>query len=259
MLLILEGMPQEDELVLCTITSVQSHSVFVTMDEYAGKTAMIHISEVAAGRIRNIRDFVEEGKKVVCKVLKINREKGHVDLSLRRVNESQKRQKNNEIKKEQLAEKIIEKLSRETKKDFKKTYYEIYNQIKHTHSRLYPAFEELQQGTLKTEKLGIEKKLGEQLLGIIQQTIKPEQIIIEAEFKLKTYDPKGVDIVKDILQKLQQKDTEISYKGGGTYRAILTGEDYKKTEKKLSPLIEKLEKLTKQNKMEFDFKRIAKQ
>ena len=107
MLLKKQGFPEESELDLCTVTSVQYHSVFVDIDEY-GKSGLIHISEVSPGRIRNIRDFVREGKKVVCKVLRINEEKGYIDLSLRRVNESEKRRKINEIKKEQTAEKVIE-------------------------------------------------------------------------------------------------------------------------------------------------------
>ena len=99
MLLKKEGFPEEGELVMCTVTNVQYHSVFVRLEEY-GKSGMIHISEVSPGRIRNIRDFVKEGKKVICKVLRINLERGHIDLSLRRVSEAQKRNKANDLKKE---------------------------------------------------------------------------------------------------------------------------------------------------------------
>src|SRR3989304_8342081 len=91
------GLPEEGEILQCTVTSVQSHSVFVRIDEY-GINGMIHISEVAPGRIRNIRDFVREGKKIVCKVLKINQEKNHIDLSLRRVSRSEALTKNYEFK-----------------------------------------------------------------------------------------------------------------------------------------------------------------
>ena len=92
MLLKKQGLPEDDELVLCTVTKIHFHSVFVNLDEY-NMSAMIHISEIAPGRIRNIRDFVVEGKVIVCKVLRVDRERGHVDLSLRRVNDSQKRLK----------------------------------------------------------------------------------------------------------------------------------------------------------------------
>ena len=110
MLLKKEDFPEEDELVMCTVTKVQFHSVFVRLDEY-DKSGMIHISEVSPGRIRNIRDFVKESKKIVCKVLGITKEKGHIDLSLRRVTETQKRNKVDEIKQQQKAEKILEFVS----------------------------------------------------------------------------------------------------------------------------------------------------
>ena len=84
-----KGLPEVNDVVICTVKKVLPNSVFVEMDEY-GKEGMVHISEVSPGRIRNIRDFVVEGKKIICKVLRINQERGHVDLSLRRVNVSQK-------------------------------------------------------------------------------------------------------------------------------------------------------------------------
>src|SRR5210317_1898406 len=103
MLLQKKGFPLEDELVLCTVTNIHFHSVFAKMDEYDNKTGLIHISEISPGRIRNIRDYVVEGKKVICKVLKIDEGRGHIDLSLRRVNDGQKREKNSQLKQEQKA------------------------------------------------------------------------------------------------------------------------------------------------------------
>ena len=74
MLLKKKGFPEEDEIVICTVTKIHFHSVFVNLDEY-GRSGLIHISEVSPGRIRNLRDFVVEGKKVVCKVLRIDEER----------------------------------------------------------------------------------------------------------------------------------------------------------------------------------------
>ena len=115
------GFPEEQELVLCTVTNVQGHAVFARIEEY-GVTGMIHISEVAPGRIRNIREFVKEGKVIVCKVLRINTERGHIDLSLRRVTEMQKRTKTDSIKNEQRAEKIVEQLAHQLKEPIEVLY-----------------------------------------------------------------------------------------------------------------------------------------
>jgi len=63
MLLKKEGFPEEDELVLCTVTKIFHNGVFVDLDEY-NKGGMIHISEVSPGRIRTLSDFVKEGTKI---------------------------------------------------------------------------------------------------------------------------------------------------------------------------------------------------
>lgn len=72
---------KEDDIILCTIKNIESTTVFVELDD---KTkGSIALSEVSAGRIRNIREFVSAGKKVVCKVLRVRPD--HLELSLRRV------------------------------------------------------------------------------------------------------------------------------------------------------------------------------
>ena len=122
------GYPSEHEIVLRTVTKVLYHSVFASLDEY-DKQGMLHISEIAPGRIRTLRDYVKEGKKIICKILKVNLEKGHIDLSLRRVNESQRREKNSQIKQEIKAEKIIENIAKDLKLDKVKLYDQISEKI----------------------------------------------------------------------------------------------------------------------------------
>ena len=53
-----KGLPEESELVICTVTKIQYHSVFVKLDEF-NHSGMIHISEISPGRIRNIGDYVK--------------------------------------------------------------------------------------------------------------------------------------------------------------------------------------------------------
>ncbi|MDD1660308.1 MAG: S1 RNA-binding domain-containing protein, partial [Methanomicrobiales archaeon] len=99
--------PEEGELVICSVETVKDFVAFVRLDEYGGRQGLIPISEVAKGWVKYIRDFVREGQKVVCKVLHVDRERGHIDLSLRDVNEHQRREKIQEWKNEQKAYKWI--------------------------------------------------------------------------------------------------------------------------------------------------------
>ncbi len=260
MLLKKEGFPEEEELVLCTVTNVQHHSVFVTLDEYGARTGMIHISEIAPGRIRNIRDFVIEGKKVVCKVLQINKEKGHIDISLRRVNEMQKRDKLNQVKQEQLVEKIIEHLALQKKQDPIKLYKNIFDKITQKYPTLYSSFEAVAALETTFEKLGIDKELAKELTDVVNQRIKPKEVFVEGDFSISTYASNGVELIKEVLKTAKvSKTTEVRYKGAGLYRLLIKASDYKKAEKLLKTAVDNVTDASEKNKIEIKFTRLEKE
>lgn len=233
-----EGFPEEGELVLVTITSVQHHTVFTTLDEYNNRTGVIHISEIAPGRIRNIRDYVIEGKRVVCKVLRINMERGHIDLSLRRVNEATRRMKNDQLKKEQLAEKIIEFVANDLKKPVPDVYRPLAKKILEKYPYVYSCFEDVVNANLDLSTLGIDKVLADKLTEAVKQRIKPPQVIIDGVFTLTSYAPDGVERIKEALKPAQQKGVTLKYLGGGKYKASFVAEDFKKAEDLLKRVTE---------------------
>jgi len=228
-----QDFPEDSDLVLCTVTSVQFHSVFVDLDEY-GKGGMIHISEVAPGRIRNIRDFVKEGKKVVCKVLKINKEKGYIDLSLRRVNESEKRRKIDDIKREQNAEKIVEIAAGKIGIKTEQLYKEISDKISKNFTSLHSFFEEASKNEKILEGLELDKKHLKIIDETIKQRIKPSEVEIKGRLKIATFAPNGAELVKESLKKAEDSvkgKVSITYLGSGLYRFMIKAPDYKEAEK----------------------------
>ena len=252
-----QGFPEEGELVLCTVTAIHYHSVFVVLDEYQ-KTGLIHISEIAPGRIRNIRDYVVENKKIVCQVLSVNKEKGHIDLSLRRVNEGQKRAKINEIKQEQIAEKIIEQAAKQLKLDPIKLYSDIAEKAIKKYPNLYACFEdEIKTGSI-ISSYGLAENILSQISEQIKQRIKPQIIKISGELRLSSYKPNGVDIIKSILIKMKEMGSDsvaLSYLGGGRYHVELYSEDYKTAEKLLNKMTEYAKEETDKNNDMMEFQR----
>jgi len=223
-----KGMPEENELVLCDVTSVRYNSVFVKLDEY-NKSGMIHISEISPGRIRNIRDFVVEGKKIVCKILRIDRSTGNIDLSLRRVNENQRKNKVNELKQEQLAEKIIEFVAKQNKQETKTLYDTITRQL--DHEPIYPFFYGTVEHTQDIKDLKLPAKVEKDLQEAINQRIKKAEVEIKGTLKLSSPEPNGVEIIKEALQKAQSDSVAIRYAGAGAFSVIVTADDYKAAEK----------------------------
>ncbi|MDD9952794.1 MAG: S1 RNA-binding domain-containing protein [Candidatus Woesearchaeota archaeon] len=242
------GMPEEDELLLCTVTNVQYNSVFCDMDEYPGKSGMIHISEVTAGRIRNIREYVQEGRKVVCKVLRIDKIKGHIDLSLRRVNERQRIEKNQALKQELKAENLLAYIAKEQKKEPKKFYEEVAPKILEQYEYLHQAFQAVVEEEFSLADV-LDKKLASVIETLVKERIKPKQVSIEGVFSVSTYKENGVKAVSDALVAAQ-KATEtgtISYLGAGQYKVVVTAEEYKQAEKRLKAAVDTVEKAFKKD------------
>ena len=84
--------PEVGDLVIATVKKVTDYGAYVWLDEY-DKEGLLHISEISSSWIRNIRNFVREGQKVILKVLRVDEEKGHIDLSLRRVTKRERIEK----------------------------------------------------------------------------------------------------------------------------------------------------------------------
>lgn len=228
-----EGLPEEDEIVLCTVSNVQHHSVFATLDDY-GKSGMIHISEVSPGRIRNLRDYVQEGKKVVCKILKVDKIKGHIDLSLRRVTESQRRNKVDAIKQEQKAENIIEGVAKKLKMDFEKLYDEISSKVFEKYEYIHECFNAIVAGETSLEKLKVEPKLAKDMTEAVKERIKPLEVSIKGDLILISYDEEGVEVVKNALRKTEaagKEQIDVKYKGAGKYTVVVKSDNYKDAEK----------------------------
>ncbi|MFQ5621680.1 MAG: translation initiation factor IF-2 subunit alpha [Candidatus Nanoarchaeia archaeon] len=227
-----KGLPEEDELVLCKVSNIHYHSVFAKLEEYDNKTGMIHISEVSPGRIRNLRDYVKEGKIIICKVLKLDLQKGHIDLSLRRVNDAQKRIKLNQIKQEQLAESIIKQVAKKHKKPLEAFYNKLAKALlDEDYDNLYDVFEEVVSGERDLSE-DIDKKIADDLTELILQRIKPPIVEIKGEFTIMTYEPNGVEIVKKALQAGEKThdDILIRSKGAGKYGFVVSAKDYKEAE-----------------------------
>lgn len=245
-----KGFPEIDEVVLCKVTKIYPNSVFVDLIEYE-KSGIIHISEVSPGRIRNLRDFVSVGRQIVCKILRIDREKGHIDLSLRRVNSSQRREKIDDIKQEQKAESLVKNVGKKLDKPLHALYDQISNPIFNDYSYLYLCFKDVAAGECDLQKMGIPKDIAESLTQAIIDKFKPKKITIQGEITLQTYSPEGVEKIKDVLIKIEKvSDTlKLFYLGAGRFKVVVEDFEYKPAEdnlKKVEKILEKFnDKLSK--------------
>jgi translation initiation factor 2 subunit 1 len=250
-----QGFPEENEIIICTVKKILHSAVFAHLEEY-GRDGMINISEVSAGRIRNLRDYVTEGKKIVCKIIRINREKGHIDLSLRRVNQAQRINKNKEYKNEIKAVRILENISKTLKKDLKELYQGIGSKLIGEYGSLFVAFQSIAEDNNLIKKFNLDSKLEKSIIDIVNERIKPEEISIKAKINLKSEEIDGIEKIKIIFSKIVSSNVLIRYVSAPRYDIKITAKDYKQGESILKKVNDTLTEEAKQNKCEMELERV---
>ncbi len=226
-------------MVLCTVDRISGTVVFVKIEGEEREGSII-LSEIAPGRIRNLREYVIPKKKIVCKVLKSTGET--VSLSLRRVTPKERKEVMDEYNQERSYVSILKSIIGE-KSD--KIISEITKE-----DRLFKFFEESRTDPKKLERL-IGKEDSKKVLDIILDQ-KKKNIIIKRTIYLKTPEPNGIYTIKNILES--PKDIEIKYISAGKYSLKIETEDGKKGEQKLKMFLEEIEKKAKEEGAQFEVK-----
>ncbi len=248
-----KGFPEEDNLVICTVTKILPHSIFAKLNEYNDLEGLIHISEISPGRIRNIRDFVREGKIIVCKVLRIDKNKGHIDLSLRRVSRAQRKEKEEGYKQEQKSEKLIELFAKEEKISLEEFYNKIGYSVTEEYGSIYNFFDSVLKNESMPDNLKSEKKLFEKLIKKVKEKIKLPEREVNTILTMSSTEANGIEKIKDSLNKAiefakkNKYNFKLTYISAPKYSLKVTAPDYKSAEKILKEISEFTVKIAKSN------------
>jgi len=252
--------PDEGELVVGTVTKVQNFGAFVSLDEYPNREGFIHISEIATGWVKRIRNFVREKQKVVCKVLMVDAQKKHIDLSLKKVNEHQRREKIQEWKNSQKAGKLFEMVAKNLGKTIDQCYDEFGEGLIKKYGSIYASFEECawDSSTLKNDGFSGEwlKKFEE----VAKDNITVPFVEIKGMISLTCWLPDGITYIKQALigaEKSEYDDVtiDIKYIGAPRYMIKVKAPDYKVAEDQMKKAVDRVAEYIKQFKGECEFKR----
>src|SRR3989344_5718419 len=185
-------MLEEGEIVFCTVDRIIGTNVFVKFfQDNKEVEGCIVMSEIAPGRIRNLREYVVPKKKIICKVLRISGDR--IDLSLRRV--TQKEQK--EVRERYNQEKSYESILKGVLGEKSKKIIESLSK----NERIYDFLNEAKENPKKLEDV-VGKEDTKKILDIITSQQKKKKVTIKKEISLTTSNPTGIELIKNLFSKL---------------------------------------------------------
>ena len=230
------GWPEPGDLVVGRVDEIEDFGVFVDMLEYEDKRGLCHISEVASGWIKNVRDHVNVDQRVVAKVLDIDEDAQQIDLSLKDVNDHQRKDKIQEWKNEQKADKWMAIAFGEDVSDEK--YTSVANDLIASFGSLYDGFE---QAAIHGEEVLEETDLSDGELDAIVETARENVSVpyvnVTGYVSLECPSSDGVDVVTEALEAAEgdgdvpeEVQLEVTYVGSPEYRIEVQAPDYKTAE-----------------------------
>ncbi len=245
--------PEEGEFVVATVKNIHPYGAFLILDEYPGKEGFMHISEVASTWVKNIRDYIKEGQKIVAKVIRVDPSKGHIDLSLKRVNQQQRKAKLQEFKRAQKAENLLKMAAEKLGKDFSTAWREVWAPLEEEYGEVYGAFEDAAQNGIDVLRGIIPEEWLAPLEEIVTSYVEVPTVTIDAEFEITVPKPNGIEIIREALIKARDranKENEIevkfTYQGAPRYRIDITAPDYYKAEEVLESIAEEILRVIKE-------------
>ena len=237
--------PESGDLVIASIESVMDYGAYANLDEYS-RRGFLHISEISSARIRNVRDFVRENQKMVLKVLRVDVEKGHIDLSLRRVTKRERIEKIKSWKKDRKGDALLHAVAEKVGLPIHEVY-QTAGVILEEKYGLYEGFEKVaKEGAEILTKIGIPEDLAKVIAQVAEERIRIRMVKVRGVLEVRCMKPNGVKCIKEAFigakksQEVKDAKIEFSVIAAPRYSLEVAAENWKRAEEVLEKVSEKV-------------------
>ncbi|MGC9106091.1 MAG: translation initiation factor IF-2 subunit alpha [Thermoprotei archaeon] len=251
--------PDDGEILIATVKKVFDQGAYVTLDEYAGLEAYLPWIEVSSRWVRNIRDVLSEGRKIVVKVIRVDRKKGTVDVSLKKVTEDEKKKKMLQWKRLQRTDKILEIVSQKLKVSEKQAWEEVAWRLESKYNT--DAFSALEKAIKEGDKVlrdaGVPEMWIKPLMEEVGKHIEEKRYKVFQIVTVRSSAPDGVERIKAFFNAVEEMFNEdvgelkIYTIGAPRYRVEIVGTNQAEIGAELTRLLKSMESLAKENDVSF--------
>ncbi|EPX71399.1 translation initiation factor eIF2 alpha subunit [Schizosaccharomyces octosporus yFS286] len=202
--------PEVDELVVVNVRQIQEMGAYVKLLEYDNIEGMVLLSELSRRRIRSVQKHIRVGRNEVVVVLRVDKEKGYIDLSKRRVSPEDVIKCEERFNKSKAVHSIMRHIAEKHNVPLETMYTSIGWPLYRRYGHAYDAFklaisnaEHVFEG-LEAPKPGII----DDLLGQISRRLTPQPIKIRADVEVTCFGYDGINAIKAALKSAEDLRTE---------------------------------------------------
>ncbi|MFB6174674.1 MAG: S1 RNA-binding domain-containing protein [Candidatus Nanohalobium sp.] len=243
--------PDEGDFVVITLTDVDKNSAYADLEEYKDVHGLLHISEVSRSWVQDIRKELEEGEKTVAQVIEVDDDS--INLSIKRVNENQKRDAMERWNKEKKAEAFIEDLAESLGRDKDEVYEEIGFKMQEEFGSSFHGFE---VSVAREDRLRemFEDEVVDAIQDVASKNIDLKQEKFEGEIDLEFNQGNGADLIKQAF-KDQEEGVKVKYISAPKYSIKAWGRTQELAKKRIDNAVDQIREKADELDGEFEFSR----
>ncbi|KAG2452661.1 hypothetical protein HYH02_002894 [Chlamydomonas schloesseri] len=212
--------PEVDDVVMVQVKSIAEMGAYVSLLEYNGIEGMILLSELSRRRIRSITKLIKVGRQEPVMVLRVDKEKGYIDLSKRRVSPEDVSKCEERYNKSKLVHSIMRHVAETTGRDLEALYENIAWPLYKLYGHAFDAFKTMvtDEGDAIFKKLEEEKgaaatalltpEVREALLKNIKRRMTPQPLKIRADVEMTCFTYDGIEHIKSAIRAAEATSTE---------------------------------------------------
>jgi len=193
--------PEVDDLVIVQVKNVAEMGAYVSLLEYNQIEGMILLSELSRRRIRSINKLIRVGRTEIVVVLRVDKEKGYIDLSKRRVSPEDIIKCEEKYNKSKAVHSIMRHVSETCKVRLEELYikfgWDLYKKFGHCYDSFKLAVSQAEK-VLGPYKL--QEDIQKALLQNIKRRLTPQAIKIRADLEVTCFSKEGIDAIKSALR-----------------------------------------------------------
>jgi len=206
--------PELEEVVVVNVTEIGDRGAYVTLKEYNHIEGMILLSELSKRRIRSVAKLVKEGREEKAMVIRVDKEKGYIDLSKRRVDPDDFEKCEERYNKAKAVHGVMKHMSQATKIPVEDCYKAIGWPLYKKYGHAYDAFKQLAIKDSESDIfVGTDATISEEhkrmLIQHVTRNLAPKPVKIRGDIEVKCYTYAGIEGVQRALEAGEAMATSV--------------------------------------------------
>merc|ERR1712159_852556 len=192
--------PEVEDVVIVEVMQIADMGAYLQLLEYNNTEGMILLSELSRRRIRSINKLIKVGRNEVVVVLRVDQEKGYIDLSKRRVSPEDVERHEVKYSKAKTVHSIMRHCAETLEVDLEPLYTQFGWPLAKKYGHTYDAF--AKAITDEEEVFGgleIAPQVREILMTQIKRRLAPQAVKVRADFEVTCFSYEGIDAIKAAL------------------------------------------------------------